>query len=319
MSKIGQIHQDFAQNPSISTEEAIKKGYTTPLPIPDPVRCEYCGSILMHYGLRNPFAQNSILIWCNSPERCTCSKAKRFWAEWDKKEAERIAKELADKQKAEEMKRFERLVEISGMGARFRNRRFSTYICDTDKQKRALEQAKKYADNFEYMLPKKDDRGNISMPKITRNGLFITGSYGTGKTHLAAAIANQLIENETACICMTMIDLLDKIRDTFQANQSSELNETEILSKYETVPLLIIDDIGSEKPTEWAISKMFAIINARYESYMPTVITTNYSSIELEKRMTPKDGDSNNAKKTLDRLKETCVAMEMNWKSYREN
>lgn len=80
---------------------------------------------------------------------------------------------------------------------------------------------------------------------------------------------------------------------------------------------LIIDDIGSEQPTEWGVSKIFAIINARYEGYMPTIITTNYSGPELVQRMTPESGDSRNAEKTLDRLKETCVGIDMTWESWR--
>ena len=81
--------------------------------------------------------------------------------------------------------------------------------------------------------------------------------------------------------------------------------------------MLIIDDIGSEQPTEWGMSKIFAIINSRYEEYMPTIVTTNYSEDELQRRMTPDGGDSRNAKKTLDRLKEMCVGIEMAWDSWR--
>lgn len=151
------------------------------------------------------------------------------------------------------------------------------------------------------MRPVKSDRNHVTPPEIERNGLFMAGGYGTGKTHLAAAIANQLISEGTACICMTMIDLLDRIRETYKA-AGSDVDEAYILSQYEEVPLLIIDDIGSEQPTEWGVSKIFAIINARYEGYMPTIITTNYSGPELVQRMTPESGDSRNAEKTLDRL-----------------
>ena len=166
------------------------------------------------------------------------------------------------------------------------------------------------------MRPVKNDRNHVTPPEIERNGLFMAGGYGTGKTHLAAAIANQLISEGTACICMTMIDLLDRIRETYKA-AGSDVDEAYILSQYEEVPLLIIDDIGSEQPTEWGVSKIFAIINARYEGYMPTIITTNYSGPELVQRMTPESGDSRNAEKTLDRLKETCVGIDMTWESWR--
>ena len=114
---------------------------------------------------------------------------------------------------------------------------------------------------------------------------------------------------------MTMIDLLARIKDSF--SKSGEFSEAEILRAYEEVPLLIIDDIGSEQPTEWGSSKIFEIINTRYEGYMPTVITTNYSSSALKARMTPSGQDGKNAEKTLDRLQEVSVGLIMDWKSYR--
>lgn len=214
------------------------------------------------------------------------------------------------------MQRFRSMMERSGMKARFQNRRFENFVQDTQGRRQAYTQAKKYADNFQRMRPVKNDRNHITPPEIERNGLFMAGGYGTGKTHLAAAIANQLISEGTACICMTMIDLLDRIRETYKA-AGSDVDEAYILSQYEDVPLLIIDDIGSEQPTEWGVSKIFAIINARYEGYMPTIITTNYSGPELAQRMTPESGDSRNAEKTLDRLKETCVGIDMTWESWR--
>ncbi len=139
-------------------------------------------------------------------------------------------------------------------------------------------------------------------------------------TNLATAISNQLIREGIPVICMTMIDLLARIKQTF--DRSDEATEAEIMKIYEEVPLLVIDDIGSEQPSEWGSTKIFAIINARYEAYMPTIVTTNYAGDELIRRMTPigpngRPMDSRNAEKTLDRLKEMCVGIEMNWESWR--
>ena len=63
-----------------------------------------------------------------------------------------------------------------------------------------------------------------------------------------------------------------------------------------------------EQPTEWGSAKIYAIINARYEAYMPTIVTTNYGGAELVERMTPKGAD---------RLKEMCAGIQMNGKSRR--
>ena len=145
--------------------------------------------------------------------------------------------------------------------------------------------------------------------------LFISGTKGTGKTHLAAAIANQLIQGGVPVICMTMIDLLSRIKETFEGGKGT--SEAEILRIYKDVPLLIIDDIGTEQPTEWGLAKIYTIINARYEGYMPTIITTNYSGDELIRRMTPATDDGYTAAKTIDRLREMCAGIEMTWESWR--
>lgn len=311
--------QDSIQRLTINTLDARREGYNTPDPIPEPVSCSFCGRSLQYYGLCNPIIPKHVIVWRNRPERCTCKAAQDYWKRWDAREEARRAQEEQERQKQEEMQRFERLMQRSGMKGRFQSRRFDNFVCETDGQRQAYSQAKRYADNFARMRPVRGQRGKEAPPEIERNGLFIAGSYGTGKTHLAAAIANQLIQNGTAVICMTMIDLLDQVRATYKASRTvaGDMDEAYILQQYQDVPLLVIDDIGSEQPTEWGASKIFAIINARYEAYMPTIITTNYSGDELVRRMTPEGGDDRNAKKTVDRLKEVCVGIDMTWESWR--
>ena len=95
-------------------------------------------------------------------------------------------------------------------------------------------------------------------------------------------------------------------------------DEGSVLKIYKTVPLLIIDDIGKEPPTEWAISTIYNIINGRYEAYQPTIITTNYDTDALIQRMTPRDTrDDTTAKATLDRLMEMCRGVTMAGDSWR--
>ena len=209
-------------------------------------------------------------------------------------------------------RRVRRIIGDSGMNARFLRRTFDTFQPTRDNQK-ACRVCKTYADTFREKLPKNN-------PEPGRNGLFITGPKGTGKTHLAAAIANQLMQQGTAVICMTMIDLLDRIKQTYEQSRQygGETSEGNVLSTYKTVPLLVIDDMGKEPATEWAVSKIYAIINARYEAYMPTIITTNYSDAELVRRLTPKDsGDPTTADATIDRLREMCAAIVTTGESWR--
>ena len=276
---------------------------------PDPVPCKYCGKPRLTKGFK--FGER--IMWApDGPARCDCPEAV---AEYEQEKAEREAKEKAEREakEAEEMRlRVRRIIGDSGMNARFLRRTFDTFQPTRDNQK-ACRVCKTYADTFREKLPKNN-------PEPGRNGLFITGPKGTGKTHLAAAIANQLMQQGTAVICMTMIDLLDRIKQTYEQSRQygGETSEGNVLSTYKTVPLLVIDDMGKEPATEWAVSKIYAIINARYEAYMPTIITTNYSDAELVRRLTPKDsGDPTTADATIDRLREMCAAIVTTGESWR--
>lgn len=276
---------------------------------PDPVPCKYCGKPRLTKGFK--FGER--IMWAPyGPERCDCSEAV---AEYEQEKADREAKEKAEREakEAEEMRsRVRRIIGDSGMSARFLHRTFDTFQSTKENQK-ALRVCQTYADTFREKLPSHNSEPG-------RNGLFITGPKGTGKTHLAAAIANQLMQQGTPVICMTMIDLLERIKRTYEQSRQwgGEISEGSVLDTYKRVQLLIIDDMGKEPATEWAVSKIYAIINARYEAYMPTIITTNYTDAELVRRLTPKDsGDPTTADATIDRLREMCAAIVTAGESWR--
>lgn len=291
--------------PWILSNSPEAAGYNPPEPVP----CEYCGKPRLTKGFK--FGER--IMWAPyGPERCDCPEAV---AQYERETAEREAKERAEREakEAEKMRdRVRRIIGDSGMSARFLRRTFDTFQPTGENQK-ALRVCAAYADAFKDKLPR-----NNTEPG--RNGLFITGPKGTGKTHLAAAIANQLMQQGTPVICMTMIDLLERIKRTYEQNRQygGEISEGNVLDTYKRVQLLIIDDMGKEPATEWAVSKIYAIINARYEAYMPTIITTNYTDAELVRRLTPKDsGDPTTADATIDRLREMCAAIVTTGESWR--
>jgi len=113
--------------------------------------------------------------------------------------------------------------------------------------------------------------------------LLFQGNYGSGKTHLAAAIANYRLAQGDQVLFVTVPDLLDHLRASF--GPSSEVAYDELFEQVRTAPLLIMDDLGAESATPWAEEKLYQIINHRYLYELPTVITTNCELNAMDPRV----------------------------------
>lgn len=113
--------------------------------------------------------------------------------------------------------------------------------------------------------------------------LLLEGSYGCGKTHLAAAIGNARLDKGDMVIFITTPDLLDHLRSSFSPTADSSYDET--FERVRDAGLLILDDLGVENPSEWAKEKMFQLLNHRYSHRRPTVITTNRELDTLDPRV----------------------------------
>lgn len=103
--------------------------------------------------------------------------------------------------------------------------------------------------------------------------LVLIGRNGCGKTHLAAAIANQHLAKGSLVLFATVPDLLDHLRATFAP--SSTVVYDQLFSSMREAELLVLDDLGAEQNSPWASEKLFQLLNYRYNSRFPTVITTN--------------------------------------------
>ena len=256
-----------------------------------------------------PFVNNKIMWFPGGAQPCTCPEE---IAKHEREEAERKAKQEAERV-AEEARKMndwvKRIIGDSGMGERFLQRTFETFIANSPDRKRIKAAAQDYAENFTHQLPKRGE------PLPGRNGFLITGTKGTGKTHIAAAIANYLLNRGTGVTFMTERELFGKIRKTYSRDEHAD--ESAVLEIYKTVPLLIIDDIGKERPTEWTLATLYAIIDGRYDRAMPIIVTTNYGTADLVKRLTPTGGDATTADATVDRLIEMCEGIVMSGDSWR--
>jgi DNA replication protein DnaC len=113
--------------------------------------------------------------------------------------------------------------------------------------------------------------------------LLITGTYGCGKTHLAAAIANARIALGHPALFVVVPDLLDYLRDTFKPQSTTSFYQEFV--EVRRAPLLILDDLGTESATPWAREKLYQIFDYRYSGRLPTVITTAKWLEEIDPRL----------------------------------
>lgn len=173
-----------------------------------------------------------------------------------------LREELAIVEDALELqkKRAEILLKKSNLGERFKNKTFETYeVADNVK---AFKTCKAFAELDDFA--------------VTPNSLMICGGYGTGKTHLAAAICNRLLERGMPVLFDTFGGHLEKLKAEYQGVIKNYLEHLK------TVPILVMDDVGKEKQTEWSTAVMYDIINHRYVHYLPIVITSNFGEEQMK-------------------------------------
>ena len=278
----------------VTLEQAQAAGCTFKFPPPAAGQCQFCGKTLSPLGLK--WGQR-ITLWKPSPQRCDCPQAAAYWAECDRQAAAEEAERKEEEERKLRRDRARKLLGESGIKKRFQRRTFASFVRDTRERDESYRTAKEYADNWRTHA----ENGE---------GLYIEGTNGTGKTHLAAAIALQLIAQGVPVICKTSDDMLQDIKKTFDTQGATE---REVLSVYRDVDLLIVDDLGKDQCTEWSMSTLYSVFNERYESMKPTIITTNYGAEDLIKALTPKGGDATKITAIISRLRETSKVMTMAW------
>lgn len=119
--------------------------------------------------------------------------------------------------------------------------------------------------------------------------LVLSGEYGCGKTHLAAAIANYRVEKGDTVLFIVVPDLLDHLRATF--NPNSTVSYDRRFEEIRKAPILVLDDLGTESATPWAKEKLFQIVNYRYTANLATVFTTTQKVDEIEPRLRSRMAD----------------------------
>lgn len=178
---------------------------------------------------------------------------------------------------------------ISSLGDRFAKCTFEAFEI-AEENKRSYDLCKTYAEEFE---------GGSEAP-------MLWGQYGNGKSHLAAATAHTLVKRGFIVVFQTVPELLERIRSTF--NGRNKETEQDVMYALLNCNLLILDDIGSEKVTDWVQDVLFRIVDGRYRKERPIMYTTNLKPSELKDKVGPR---------IYDRMIETSILVQNTATSHR--
>ena len=137
-------------------------------------------------------------------------------------------------------------------------------------------------------------------------GLLLWGNVGTGKSFIAGCIANALLDKGVPVIMTNFARLLNKLTDMYSGDRNAYIDS---FKKY---PLMIIDDLGMERNSEFAREQVFSVIDSRYRSQLPMIVTTNLSLEEL------KDTTDLSKARIYGRVLERCLPIRVNEQNIRE-
>lgn len=241
-----------------------------------------------HYEEGDYTSEDGLLMCgkCHTPKQC------RFIATWDGKEKKPSTLcncARAHRDAGEQARQAQNLrIEVN----RLRKLGFPdseiadwTFAHDDGTDPRTTSIAHKYVDNF----PEMKKRGK---------GLLLYGPVGTGKTHAAACIANELINQGRPCLVTNFARITNTLQGMFDGKQR-------YLDDFNRLDLLVIDDLAAERDTSYMNEMIFNIIDSRYRSGKPLIVTTNLTQAELT---TPGSVDR---RRVYSRLLEMCVPVEV--------
>lgn len=240
----------------------------------------YCGKCKTRkqYLLEFPSVNGKPKEFHKVPVMCECRK----------KEAE---EEKRREQERKDMELIRELRSRSLMDDKFRDQTFEAFKT-TQENTRALKLSRRYADGFDEMVER-------------NQGLLFWGDVGTGKTFSAACIANALLERRIPVVMTSFVKLLESV-------QTFKEDEEKLLSRLNRAKLLIIDDLGAERSTDFALEKVYNIIDSRYRARLPMILTTNLNLEEM------KQVTDIRYSRIYDRIFEVCYPVKFTGASFRK-
>jgi len=209
-----------------------------------------------------------------------------------------------DEHRANETKRFYSLIKDGGLFGgpisfpevprRFAGKTIDSYEAKSKSQQELKKLAARYIKEFDKV-------------KLNGTGMIMAGKPGTGKTHIAWSIVNELRNRKIPAALIQASAMTSSVKATY--NKDSEYYDYQVITAYSLIDLLVIDEVGVQVQTDSEKRIFFDIINRRYENMMPTIIITNLTMQETAIYI---------GERVIDRMKEGGgVIFAMDWDSYR--
>ena len=211
--------------------------------------------------------------------RCMCACQTE---DYDRREQERKHREFLD------MVAKNRSIGLPDPGLRKH-----TFENDLGYNPKQIRMAKRYVQHWEEM-------------QKNSTGLLLWGDVGTGKSFIAGCIANALLDKGVPVIMTNFARLLNKLTDMYAGDRNAYIDS------FKRYPLMIIDDLGVERNSEFAREQVFSVIDSRYRSELPMIVTTN---LTLEELQHPEDLSRS---RIYDRVLERCLPIRVNDQNIRE-
>lgn len=224
------------------------------------------------------------LLYCGS---CNTKKQRVLNTPWGqsivyclcKCEAEKRDERLEKERQQEELRYIERL-KIAGI----QDKELYNYTFENAENDKYIEKAKKYCENWKAIYE-------------NNNGLLLWGDVGTGKTFVAGCIANYLLQHRVSVLVTSLSKIINNLQGFTIADKNEYLDS---LNKFK---LLILDDLGAERQSDFALEQVFNVIDSRYKNGQPIIITTNLTLTEI------KNPTDTKYKRIYDRILEMCVPL----------
>lgn len=237
---------------------------------------------------------------CNTPRMCEGLFGRQVRCICKCQAEERDREEELERQR-EKQRIVDKIKRTSLLGEKYKNVTFNNTDKTDAEFMKIFNRCEKYCSVAREVL----DRGI---------GIYLFGTKGTGKSHLTACMANELMDNYYTVLYTNFSEISKYIRGTFNSRNETEYD---FLERLTSIDFLFIDDFGTELVTKndqdlWLQEKVFEVVNKRYNNNKPIIFTSNYSLRELIEERGVAD-------KTIDRINEMCEVMKLEGVSYRRS